>query len=68
MPTFELDISAMADDVIRSINIRWLSVPSMNYDSTNGWHPVWLGTEHERHETSPHQPHNAINAFGDSCR
>ena len=54
MPTFEFDISATADDVIRSINIRWLSVPSMNYDSTNGWHPVGSAQSMNGHEDFTH--------------
>ena len=41
MPTFEFSQDvAEPDEVLRSINIRWLSVPSMNYDATNGWFPV----------------------------
>lgn len=51
MPTFEFD---MPDSVLRSINIRWLSVPSMNYDSTNGWHPVGSAQSMNGHEDFTH--------------
>lgn len=54
MPTFEFSISATSDDVIRSVNIRWLSVPSMNYDSTNGWHPVGSAQSMNGHEDFTH--------------
>lgn len=41
MPTFEFSQDPTeADEVIRSVNIRWLSVPSMTYDATTGWSPV----------------------------
>jgi len=41
MPTFEFSQDpSEADEVIRSVNIRWLSVPSMTYDATTGWSPV----------------------------
>jgi hypothetical protein len=41
MPTFEFSQDpSEADEVIRSVNIRWLSVPSMTYHATTGWTPV----------------------------
>jgi hypothetical protein len=41
LPSIEFDQNPSADDwVIRSMNIRWLSVPSLNYDATTGWQPV----------------------------
>ena len=41
MPTLEFSQDAGdPDEVVRSINIRWLSVPSMGYDATTGWFPV----------------------------
>ena len=38
MPSMELDNDI--NDVIRSINIRWLSVPSLAWDATDGFYPV----------------------------
>ena len=41
MPTLEFSQNTSdPDEVIRSINVRWLSVPSLGYDSTTGWYPV----------------------------
>tara|TARA_R110002012_G_scaffold87192_2_gene215860 strand:+ start:31976 stop:38377 length:6402 start_codon:yes stop_codon:yes gene_type:complete len=40
MPTHEVSQAAGSDEVIRSVNVRWLSVPSMGYDSTDGFYPV----------------------------
>ena len=55
MPTFEFSQAAGdPDQVIRSINIRWLSVPSMNYDATNGWYPVGSGQSLSGHEDFTH--------------
>lgn len=55
MPTFEFSQDgAQADEVLRSINIRWLSVPSMNYDSTNGWQPVGSAQSMNGHEDFTH--------------
>jgi hypothetical protein len=40
-PSYEFDDDATASNrVIRSINIRWLSVPSLRYDATEGWQPI----------------------------
>ena len=40
-PSYEYDEDISADDrVIRSVNMRWLSVPSLRFDSTKGWQPV----------------------------
>lgn len=38
LPSVEFD--ATADPVIRSMNFRWLSTPSMKWDSTAGWQPT----------------------------
>lgn len=55
MPTFEFSQdSSEADEVLRSINIRWLSVPSMNYDATNGWQPVGSAQSMNGHEDFTH--------------
>ena len=55
MPTFEFSQDATeADEVLRSINVRWLSVPSMNYDSTNGWYPVGSAQSMNGHEDFTH--------------
>ena len=54
MPTFEFSQAAGADEVLRSINIRWLSVPSMNYNSTDGWFPVGSGQSLTGHEDFTH--------------
>ena len=55
MPTFEFSQDGtQADEVLRSINIRWLSVPSMNYDSTNGWQPVGSAQSMNGHEDFTH--------------
>ena len=41
LPSIEFDQDSSADDfVIRSMNMRWLSVPSLQYDATLGWQPV----------------------------
>ena len=42
MPSDEFSQAALepANGVIRSINVRWLSVPSLGYDATTGWFPV----------------------------
>jgi len=40
MPTHEVSQVGGSDEVIRSVNVRWLSVPSMGYDSTDGFYPV----------------------------
>jgi len=41
IPSHEFDQDAAASHwVIRSTNIRWLSVPSLGYDATVGWYPV----------------------------
>ena len=55
MPTFEFsqDVSD-PDEVLRSINIRWLSVPSLNYDATNGWFPVGSAQSLNGHEDFTH--------------
>lgn len=55
MPTFEFSQDGtQADEVLRSINIRWLSVPSMNYDATNGWQPVGSAQSMNGHEDFTH--------------
>ena len=55
MPTFEFSQDAAdPDEVLRSINIRWLSVPSMNYDATNGWFPVGAAQSLNGHEDFTH--------------
>ena len=55
MPTFEFSQDvADPDEVIRSINIRWLSVPSMNYDSVTGWFPVSSAQSLSGHEDFTH--------------
>ena len=41
MPSFEFDQTIGADHwVVRSTNIRWLSTPSLGYDTTKGWYPL----------------------------
>jgi len=41
LPSIEFDQNPSADDwVIRSLNMRWLSVPSLQYDATLGWQPI----------------------------
>jgi hypothetical protein len=55
MPTFEFSQDVTEpDEVLRSINIRWLSVPSMNYNSTDGWFPVGSGQSLTGHEDFTH--------------
>lgn len=55
LPSFEFSQDASdPDEVIRSINIRWLSVPSMNYDTTNGWYPVGSAQTMSGHEDFTH--------------
>lgn len=54
-PSYEFDDDATAPDrVIRSINIRWLSVPSLRYDSTKGWIPIGSAQTLAGNEDFPH--------------
>ena len=56
MPSFEWS-QAGSDDhwVIRSVNMRWLSVPGLGFDSTNGWFPTGAASGIAGTETFPHQ-------------
>jgi len=55
MPSFEWDQASSADHwVIRSINIRWLSTPSMNYNATDGWFPAGASAGISGAEDFPH--------------
>tara|TARA_R110001592_G_scaffold70015_5_gene214755 strand:+ start:10058 stop:16162 length:6105 start_codon:yes stop_codon:yes gene_type:complete len=55
MPTFEFSQDgAEPDEVLRSINIRWLSVPSMNYEAAKGWYPVGSAQSLNGHEDFTH--------------
>tara|TARA_R110001592_G_scaffold67354_8_gene206577 strand:- start:2002 stop:8190 length:6189 start_codon:yes stop_codon:yes gene_type:complete len=55
MPTIEVSQDAgEADHIIRSINVRWLSVPSMGYDATTGWYPVGSAQSLNGHEDFVH--------------
>lgn len=54
MPSMEISQAAGSDDVIRSINVRWLSVPSMGYDATTGWYPVGSAQSLNGHEDFVH--------------
>lgn len=54
-PSYEFDDDATAPDrVIRSINIRWLSVPSLRYDATKGWIPIGSAQTLAGNEDFPH--------------
>jgi len=54
-PSYEFDDDATAPDrVIRSINVRWLSVPSMRYDQTVGWVPIGSAQTLAGNEDFPH--------------
>ena len=54
MPTHEVSQASGSDEVIRSVNVRWLSVPSMGYDSTNGFYPVGSAQSLSGHEDFIH--------------
>lgn len=56
MPSFEWS-QAGSDDhwVIRSVNMRWLSVPDLGFDSTNGWFPIGSASGIAGSESFPHQ-------------
>ena len=54
-PSYEFDDDATAPDrVIRSINLRWLSVPSMRYDAVKGWVPIGSAQTLAGNEDFPH--------------
>ena len=54
-PSYEFDDDATAPDrVIRSINLRWLSVPSMRYDAAKGWQPIGSAQTLAGNEDFPH--------------
>lgn len=54
-PSYEFDDDATAPDrVIRSINLRWLSVPSLRYDATKGWQPIGSAQTLAGNEDFPH--------------
>ena len=54
-PSYEFDDDTTAPDrVIRSINLRWLSVPSMRYDPVKGWVPVGSAQTLAGNEDFPH--------------
>ena len=54
-PSYEFDDDATAPDrVIRSINIRWLSVPSLRYDAVKGWIPIGSAQTLAGNEDFPH--------------
>lgn len=54
-PSYEFDDDVSADDrVVRSINLRWLSVPSMRYDATLGFQPVGSAQTIAGQEDFPH--------------
>jgi len=56
MPSFEWSQAASDDHwVIRSINMRWLSVPSIGYDSSTGWFPIGESHGISGSENFPHQ-------------
>ena len=54
-PSLEFDHDVAATDmVLRSINTRWLSVPSLSFDATNGWTPIGSAQTLGGHEDFPH--------------
>ena len=56
MPSFEWSQGASDDNwVIRSVNMRWLSVPSMQYDASEGWTPSGEAQGITGSEQFPHE-------------
>ena len=56
MPSFEWSQAASDDNwVIRSVNMRWLSVPAMQFDSTQGWTPSGEAQGITGSEQFPHE-------------
>ena len=54
-PSYEYDEDVSADDrVIRSVNMRWMSVPSLRFDSTKGWQPIGSAQTLAGNEDFPH--------------
>ena len=54
-PSYEFDDDATAADrVIRSVNMKWLSVPSLTYDATKGWQPIGSAQTMSGEENFPH--------------
>ena len=54
-PSLEFDHDLTATDmVLRSLNVRWLSVPSLSWDTTNGWQPISSAQTMAGHEDFPH--------------
>jgi len=72
MPSFEWS-QAGSDDhwIIRSVNMRWLSVPDIGYDATNGWYPIGSASGISGSENFPHQApqlrHQRYNGFNASA-
>lgn len=55
IPAVEFDDDTGATDrVIRSLNVRWLSVPSLRFDSTKGWVPIGSAQTLAGNEDFPH--------------
>lgn len=55
LPSIEYDQEPTADDwVIRSMNIKWMSVPSLEYDATLGWQPIGSAQTGSGSEDFPH--------------
>jgi hypothetical protein len=54
-PSYEFDDDSSENfRVVRSVNIRWLSVPSLRYDSTKGWQPIGSAQTLAGNEDFPH--------------
>ena len=54
-PSLEFDHDTNATDMaLRSINTRWLSVPSLSYDATYGWTPIGSAQTMGGQEDFPH--------------
>ncbi len=55
LPSIEYDQDPTADDwVIRSMNVKWMSVPSLEYDATLGWQPIGSAQTGSGSEDFPH--------------